>query len=110
MYYQLEQMLRKSILTGKLKPGQSLPPERVLCEEYGVRRITVRQPLLSLENDDLIIRERGRGTFVADHGPSDIPLNLCRTFEDLFVLGAKTRLKIESRKLVKASKQILESL
>ena len=41
--------------------------EKQLCEIHGVSRQTVRQALMKLENDGVIIRMRGSGTFVADN-------------------------------------------
>ncbi len=64
LYYQLERMLRRRILNGKLTPEKPFPTERKLCDEFGVSRITVRQTLMILENEGLIRREQGRGTFV----------------------------------------------
>ncbi|WP_327437544.1 GntR family transcriptional regulator [Sinorhizobium meliloti] len=50
-----------------LQPCARLPPERVLCEEYGVARTTVRQAVLHLEGEGRIFRTRRgrRGWFVA---------------------------------------------
>jgi len=44
--------------------GMALPPERVLCERFGVSRMTLRQALDVLVREGLINQERGRGTFV----------------------------------------------
>jgi GntR family transcriptional regulator len=38
LYYQLEKVLCKRILSGKLKPGQVLPAEKELGREFGVSR------------------------------------------------------------------------
>ena len=64
-YHQLYEILRNNIVQGKWKPGDMLPPESELIEQYQVSRITVRQALDALVNDGLIYRQRGRGTFVA---------------------------------------------
>ena len=48
-----------------LRPGDQLPTEHALCEEFSVSRETVRAALGTLEQDGLIERARGRGTFVA---------------------------------------------
>jgi GntR family transcriptional regulator len=42
-----------------------LPPEPVLCAEYGVSRITLRRAVDGLVADGHLVREQGRGTFVS---------------------------------------------
>ena len=72
-YYRwLAETLREEIAQGVYKPGDALPTEYRLIDEYGVSRITVRKVLDLLSAEGLIVRERGRGTFVAhpqlEHG------------------------------------------
>lgn len=110
LYYQLEKVLRRRILSGKFKPNQAVPTEKELGQEFGVSRITVRQALLSLESDDLIRREQGRGTFVAfrpNHSPQ---FRLYGTVEDLFHLGVRTVLNLESKKLMHPSPEIIRDM
>jgi GntR family transcriptional regulator len=64
-YYQIREQLRGQIASGKLKPGDILPGETQICTETGVSRMTARQALAQLANEGLVIRQRGRGTFVA---------------------------------------------
>ena len=45
-----------------------LPPEPVLCAEYGVSRITLRRAVDGLVADGHLVREQGRGTFVSRPG------------------------------------------
>src|SRR3982750_1711405 len=45
-----------------------LPPEPVLCAEYGVSRITLRRGGDGLVADGHLVREQGRGTFVSRPG------------------------------------------
>ena len=65
-YFRLESHLRESIRNGDLKPGNPIPPESHLCQQYSVSRTTVRQALSRLVYDGLIERHRGRGSFVAE--------------------------------------------
>jgi GntR family transcriptional regulator len=65
-YFRLENQLRESIRNGDLKPGNPIPPESHLCQQYSVSRTTVRQALSRLVYDGLIVRHRGRGSFVAE--------------------------------------------
>lgn len=51
-------------LERDLQPGQQFPTEQALCAEFGVSRETVREALRPLEQDGLISRHRGRGSFV----------------------------------------------
>lgn len=65
-YYRLESRLRESIRSGNLRPGDPVPPESQLCQQFGVSRTTVRQALARLVYDGLVERHRGRGSFVAE--------------------------------------------
>lgn len=100
LYYQLEKILRKRIMSGQIKAGDSIPTERELCDEFGVSRTTVRQALAKLEDVDLIRREQGRGTFVTTRSYSNIHYKLYGHMNDLFTFGAATALKMISKKAV----------
>lgn len=51
---------------SQLEPGTRMPPEPVLCDEYGVSRITLRHAVDGLVADGVLVREHGRGTFVVE--------------------------------------------
>lgn len=57
-------------ITSELRAGDRLPPERELCERFGVSRATVREALQALENRQLIERRPGRGTTVRELPPA----------------------------------------
>lgn len=52
------------ILIDRALPDTLLPPESKLCETMNVSRVTVRKAFSLLENDGLIVRRKGKGTFV----------------------------------------------
>jgi len=62
LYLRIERDLRARL--ARAKPGDGLPAESVLAEEFGVARMTVRAALNALAADGLIERIQGRGTFV----------------------------------------------
>ncbi|KUL29536.1 FadR/GntR family transcriptional regulator [Actinoplanes awajinensis] len=66
-YQQLADDLRADITSGRLQPGERLPPEPELCVKIGVSRSTVREALRLLASQHLIVTTRGvtGGSFVA---------------------------------------------
>lgn len=64
LYYQLQQLLRKKILSGSFSTDMPLPTENELCKEYNVSRTTVRQAFAALKNEGLIFRIPGKGTYI----------------------------------------------
>lgn len=66
LHAQLANQLERRILSGTWAPGAAMPSESALCSQYRISRITVRRALNDLENEGLVERVRGRGTFVAE--------------------------------------------
>lgn len=66
-YQVLADELRADITSGRLQPGERLPPEPELCVKTGVSRSTVREALRLLASQHLIVTTRGvtGGSFVA---------------------------------------------
>ena len=62
LYARIERELRTRLAAAQ--PGDGVPAESALAEEFGVARMTVRAALNALESDGLIERIQGRGTFV----------------------------------------------
>ena len=69
------------IISGKLKPGDQVPTEQSLCQTYGVSRTTVVKAILELEQAGHVVRQQGKGTFVADH-KIEQPLFQLTSFSD----------------------------
>jgi GntR family transcriptional regulator, transcriptional repressor for pyruvate dehydrogenase complex len=61
--------LLEMVISGGLRPGERLPPERELCERLGVSRTVVREALNLVEARGLISIEHGRGAVVSGGGP-----------------------------------------
>jgi GntR family transcriptional regulator len=67
-YMQLASIFRRRIASGEWPVGHRLPTVQQLSEHFGLAKITVRQALAVLAQDNLIISERGRGTYVRGVG------------------------------------------
>lgn len=65
LYQQLRQQLHARIRRGEFGPGDMLPSENQLCEEYGVSVTTARRALLELVKEGVVRRRMGVGTMVA---------------------------------------------
>lgn len=65
-YYQLKEEIKNKIANGVWVVGQCIASERELSENCGVSRMTVRQALGELVQEGVLIREKGRGTFVCE--------------------------------------------
>jgi GntR family transcriptional regulator len=64
LHRQLFLVLHDEISRGTLQPGDPLPTEQSLCEQFGVSRITVRRALGDLTDAGLVERRQGVGSFV----------------------------------------------
>ncbi|TKJ47205.1 GntR family transcriptional regulator [Candidatus Aerophobetes bacterium Ae_b3a] len=66
LYHQIKEDLRARIEEGEWLPGKLIPPEKELCAEYKVSKITVLEAIKGLVREGLIKRKQGKGTFVAE--------------------------------------------
>lgn len=77
LYYQLKEIIKKSIREGQYKLYERIPSENQLVAKYGVSRNTVRQALTELVNEGWLFREQGKGTFCSPS--SETPIHRTRT-------------------------------
>lgn len=64
LYQQLIEVIKNQISLGELKPGDRIPTEAELSKLYDISRITVRKAVEILEEEDVLIKKQGIGTFV----------------------------------------------
>lgn len=64
LYRQLATILRGRIEKGLFRPGERIPTEYELCDQFRVSRICVRQALAELVHEGLLQRRQGSGTYV----------------------------------------------
>ena len=66
LYSQVREALVNRLIDGSWPPGFLLPSEQQLAAELGVSQGTVRKALDAMAADNLLTRQQGRGTFVAE--------------------------------------------
>jgi GntR family transcriptional regulator len=83
LYLTIEDYLRAEIVRGKLASGDLLPSEQDLAQRFATTRNTVRQALAKLVFEGTVVREKGRGTFVASPlHQSEIDTTMRKSFEE----------------------------
>jgi GntR family transcriptional regulator len=67
LYRELKLRLTRGLAAGEWKPGEAIPSESRLAERFGVSIGTVRKAIDELVAERILVRQQGRGTFVATH-------------------------------------------
>lgn len=65
LWLQAVNVINAEIASGVLKPGMRLPPERELCQQLNISRVTLRKALTRLVEDGVLNASHGRGWYVA---------------------------------------------
>jgi GntR family transcriptional regulator len=111
LYSQLLNAILEIIKNQKLQPGDALPSENQLCREFGVSRTVVRQTLAQLENDGLVHRVKGKGTFVSPiKAPEYLGHTLLGLYEDAHLRGEAVRSTVLDHAVVEADAEIANKL
>ena len=108
-YAQLVNILRQSMATGILRPGDQLPSEAQLCERYGVSPMTVRRAINMLVDQGIVITEQGRGTFVKPIAMGEASFQL-RDLQDLFNDTEHTTVTVLEARIVSADERVTRKL
>jgi GntR family transcriptional regulator len=64
LYIKAKEEIKRFIDESGLEDGDMLPPEGKLCERLGISRGTLREAMRALEEEELVIRKQGIGTYV----------------------------------------------
>jgi GntR family transcriptional regulator len=67
LYKEVRRRLLQAVSDGEWKPADAIPSERRLAERFGVSVGTVRKAIDELSTENVLVRQQGRGTFVAVH-------------------------------------------
>ena len=84
--------LQDAILNGRYIHGERLPAERQLAEHFGASRGTIREALRRLENQRLLVRRVGSGTFV-NYRPKDEAVDISDRTSPIELIDARLALE-----------------
>lgn len=65
-YLQLAAILRARIESGDLQPGEAIPSETELEQEFDLARGTIRKAIGALREQGFVVTTRGKGSYVTD--------------------------------------------
>jgi GntR family transcriptional regulator len=66
LYHQLKEILKENIEAGNWNPGDTIPSENQLMQEYNISRNTVKKAIENLVQEGILNRVQGKGTFVSE--------------------------------------------
>ena len=110
LHTQITEALRRQIQSTELKAGETFPSERELAERYSVSRMTVRQALRHLRQENLIYHERGVGTFVSSRKIDVHTRNLSGFSEEMLSRGLVPSSRVLKLKRESADENIAADL
>lgn len=95
-----------------LDESKKLPPEEVIAQNLGVSRVTVRRSLTDLEQEGLIFRIHGRGTFVNQEALQlKVNIGISKEFEQMIIeSGYKAKVELINYEIVQAGYKNAEKL
>lgn len=91
---QAREYLLGLIENGTYNPGEQLPSENELAMQLGISRPTLREALHNLEQDNIVVRKHGVGTFVAPGYERQLESGL-ECLESILQLASKQRVQVE---------------
>ena len=110
MYRQIADALREKISAGELKPGDALPTESSLQEAFNVSRVTVRQALKLLTEEQIVESIQGSGTYVKEERVNYNIYQLTGFYEKLADRNVDTHSEVSIFEVLKADAKLAEKL
>ena len=110
-YIQLMDILREKVQQAEWVPGDQIPGEQDLCEQYQVSRTVVRQALRELEFEGVISRQKGKGTFISLPKISEgLVQKLTGFYQDMVERGLKPGTQVLHQNVISSNDKIAHFL
>lgn len=83
LYEQIEEQIKRQIMTGELREGEALPSMRILAKELKISIITTKRAYEDLERDGFIVSVTGKGSFVKGINSDIVKENMMFAIQEL---------------------------
>ena len=110
LYYQLKSFIENQISSGAWKPGEQIPSEAELCQEFQISRTTIRQAIGELASQGKLKRTQGRGTFVTQYNIEKPLFFLIGFSQDMKLRGLKPSSRVLKFETIPPSAHITQIL
>lgn len=98
LHQRILQDIEGRILSGDWKPGDRIPSEQTLTEQYGCSRMTVNKVLTQLAHDGLILRRRKTGSIVKRQDTRTAILAIYDVADEVKALGLEYGFNVADRR------------
>ena len=109
-YYQVYTVLQQRIREGEWSPEAPMPTEQEFAASFGVSRVTIRKALNMLQEEKLIDRQQGRGTFALPPPRRHNRANFSGLLENIVDFELHTKVRVLVFAKVALPEQIARSL
>ena len=99
LYRQIKTLITQSLVSGEWRPGDLIPSEIELASRFSVSQGTVRKAIGELADQNLLVRQQGKGTFVASHSEERSQFPYLRITPDRGALGDVAATLLDCRKV-----------
>jgi GntR family transcriptional regulator len=99
LYRQIKELITQSLVSGEWRPGAPIPSEFELASRFNVSQGTVRKAVSELAEEKLLVRQQGRGTFVASHAEERSQFPFLRVTPDSGERGELSATLLELRRV-----------
>ena len=89
LYQQIKGLILNRLRLGEWKPGEAIPSEMELAARFRVSQGTVRKAIDELAAENLLVRQQGKGTFVATHATRQVQFRFLKLVPDSGTPGSE---------------------
>ena len=109
-YLQVKEFIQQHISSGEWRPGDPVPSEATLMQQFGISRMTVNRALRELSAEGMVTRVQGLGTFVAELHRIASNLTIRDIQEEVVERGHVHAARVLLSQAEKASSELAQSL
>jgi GntR family transcriptional regulator len=110
MWCQLRNQMLSRVISGEWSVGTQLPPETELAESLGVSRSTVRAAVEALVQDGLVVRMRGRGSFVTAAAATEVNLSPLGFYRSMTARGHVVHSRVLTAGVIEPTEELINEL